>query len=166
MSQRPDRDAFFMAQAVLASTRSTCQSRAVGAVLVQDQVVRGTGYNGAPAGMPDCLEAGCDEDEHGACIRAIHAELNVILSTDAGHRRGATVYCTDLPCFRCASFLANAGIKRVVWARIFARHQKKVEKLFADSGVACDHYPLTISTTGHLALPESVMRRLGVSLDD
>lgn len=153
-----------MAQAVIASTRATCPGRLVGAVLVQDGAVRGTGYNGAPAGMPDCMEIGCDEDRNGHCIRAIHAEANVILTTDVAHRRDATVYCTDMPCFRCANLLANTGIRRVVWARIFAKHADRVAALFSAKGIALEHYALPQSATGGLLPPPQVLAALGLTL--
>lgn len=151
-----------MAQAVLVSTRASCPGRLVGAVLVQDKVIRGTGYNGAPAGLPDCLEVGCDEDANGHCIRAIHAEANALLTTDVSHRDGATIYCTDMPCFRCANMIANTGVQRVVWARIFAKHAEKVSALFAAKKIALDHVDLPQSATGGLLPPPDVLARLGL----
>ena len=150
-----------MAQAVIVSTRATCPGRLVGAVLVQDGVIRGAGYNGAASGMPDCFGVGCDEDRNGHCIRAIHAEANVLLTTDVSHRVGATVYCTDMPCFRCANLIANTQIKRVVWARIFAKHADRVQALFAARGIACDQFALPQSATGGLLPPAPVMTALG-----
>lgn len=152
-----------MAHAVLASTRGTCPGRMVGAVLVQDGVVRGTGYNGAPAGMPECVQVGCDEDRNGHCIRAMHAEANVLISTDVADRAGATIYCTDMPCFRCANLIANTAIVRVVWARPFPKHADRVAGLFAAKGIDSEHYALPRSATGALLMPEQVLAPLGLT---
>jgi dCMP deaminase len=135
----------------------------VGAVLVQDGVVRGTGYNGAPSGMPECTEVGCDEDSNGHCIRAVHAEANVLISTDVADRAGATVYCTDMPCFRCANLIANTAIARVVWARPFPKHADRVNALLAAKGITNERYELPLSPTGALLVPEPVLARLGLT---
>jgi dCMP deaminase len=168
MQERPPRaswDAYFMSKAVIAATRSTCASRMVGAVLIQDKQERGTGFNGAPADLDDCLDVGCDDaNTDGQCLRAIHAELNLILQTDRDHRKGATVYCTDQPCLRCATVLANSGIARVVYSRRFHRHTVQVEELFAAKGIRLDQFPLPVAETGALLPPAEVLATLGVSL--
>ena len=123
MMQRPDTDDYFLKIAAVVAERSTCRRRHVGAVAVKQKHILTTGYNGAPAGVPDCLELGCLRDEnnipsgtrHEIC-RAVHAEQNVIIQA-AQHGvnlEGATVYCTHTPCVLCAKMLANARIKRYV----------------------------------------------------
>ncbi len=107
---RKDWDTYFMDIAYMASTRSRCPRRHVGAVLVQGKNLMGTAYNGAPSGAPDCSEEGCmiveeyelqhkDGQEQmikkQRCIRTIHAEQNLLLFTDRIHREGSTVYVTD-----------------------------------------------------------------------
>ena len=57
--KRPSADQYFMEMAKLASSRSTCLRRHVGAVIVKDKHVLSTGYNGAPRGVSHCEEKGC-----------------------------------------------------------------------------------------------------------
>lgn len=59
MTTRKDWDTYFLDMAYMASTRSRCNRRHVGAVLVQGKKLLGAAYNGAPMGVPDCSEAGC-----------------------------------------------------------------------------------------------------------
>ena len=109
--------------AMLVSERSTCLRHHVGAIIVKDRRVITTGYNGAAAGVRDCLELGCLRNElgiksgerHEIC-RAIHAEQNAIIQA-AKHGEnieGSTIYCTHSPCIICAKMIINSGIKRIV----------------------------------------------------
>ena len=114
---------YFMKIAELASERSTCLRRKVGAVAVRDNRILATGYNGAASGAPHCLDEGCLREElgipsgerHELC-RAIHAEMNVIIqaSLHGVSLKGAELYCTHKPCFICAKMLVNAGIKTII----------------------------------------------------
>jgi len=120
---RPSWDDYFIKIAALVSERSTCLRHHVGAIIVKDRRVLTTGYNGAAAGVRDCLELGCLRNElkipsgerHEIC-RAIHAEQNAIIQ--AGKYGvdidGGTLYCTHSPCIVCAKMIINAGIKRIV----------------------------------------------------
>jgi dCMP deaminase len=120
---RPDIDEYFLKIASVVAERSTCLRHHVGAVAVKDKHILATGYNGAAAGLKDCLELGCLRDEmniesgtrHEIC-RAIHAEQNVVIQA-ALHGvslEGATIYVTHSPCVLCAKMLINAKIKRFV----------------------------------------------------
>ena len=115
---RPSWDRYFMEMAILVSTRSTCSSRQVGAVLVKDRHVIATGYNGSPPGMAHCSDpdVGCLIQD-GRCVRTIHAEQNAILQAaiHGSNTRGATIYTTHRPCDVCSRLLAGAGIVRVVY---------------------------------------------------
>jgi dCMP deaminase len=132
---RPSWDSYFMGLARQAATRSTCLRRQVGAVLVQNRSHRGSGYNGAPAGIDSCLDLGECLMRDGHCIRAVHAELNLILQTDMREREGATVYVTDFPCWRCANFLANSGIAEIVYSRPYHRDVSEVQELMQRAGI-------------------------------
>lgn len=97
------------------ATRATCPRASVGCVLVQDNRVIATGYNGAAPRRSHCTDVGCDMHE-GHCIRAIHAEINAIgqaaqygISTE-----GAVAYVTHTPCVHCQQALIAAGIRQVV----------------------------------------------------
>jgi len=123
-NQRPSWDAYFMDITFLVAKRSTCLRRAVGALVVKNKRILSTGYNGAPTGIKHCSEAGCLREElnvasgekHELC-RGIHAEQNAIIQA-AFHGvgiKGATLFCTNLPCSICAKMIINAGIKKICY---------------------------------------------------
>lgn len=119
---RPSWDQYFMGSAEVASLMSTCLHRHEGAVAVIGKRIIATGYNGAPAGLAHCDEAGCSRDavlsgQRLDICRAVHAEENVLLQCAqyGPSCRGATIYTTLQPCLGCAKSMVNAGIKRVVW---------------------------------------------------
>ncbi len=113
---RPNWDTYFVWQAVVASTRATCNRRLVGAVLVRDHRVLTTGYNGSIRSGGHCDDVGhLMRDQH--CVRTVHAEVNAVLAA-ARHgvsTDGATLYVTCYPCWACFKMLANAGIARIVY---------------------------------------------------
>ncbi|AQU05504.1 cytidine deaminase [Dehalococcoides mccartyi] len=120
---RPNVDEYFLKIAAVVAERSTCVRHHVGAVAVRDKHILSSGYNGAPAGLTDCLELGCLRDQNGIpsgtrheICRAVHAEQNVIIqaSLHGTSLEGATVYATHTPCVLCAKMLTNARIKRYV----------------------------------------------------
>ena len=110
--------------AQLASTRSTCIRRHVGAVLVKEKKILATGYNGVPSGISHCADVGCLRDEeqipsgqrHELC-RGLHAEQNAILQA-AYHGvsiQGSVLFCTNFPCVICSKMLINAGIRQIFY---------------------------------------------------
>jgi len=120
---RPSWDEYFLRIAQLVASRSTCLRRKVGALIVKDQRILATGYNGAPAGLKHCAEVGCLRDRLGIpsgerqeICRGIHAEQNALVqaATSGVDVRGATIYCTIQPCILCAKLIIGAGITRVV----------------------------------------------------
>ncbi len=122
--KRPSWEAYFMEITGLVAQRSTCRRRRVGAVLVKDKRILATGYNGAPSGLPHCLDVGCMREDnnvpsgerHELC-RGLHAEQNVIIQA-ARHGisiRGSTLYCTTRPCVICAKMIINANIANVYY---------------------------------------------------
>ena len=125
MPERMSWDEYFMAMAELASKRSTCLRRQVGAVAVIDKRVVATGYNGAPSGAPHCSETGCwrqlnnipSGERHETC-RAQHAEGNLVAQAAryGTSLSGATVYCTHQPCAICAKLMVASGIRSVCYA--------------------------------------------------
>lgn len=120
---RPSWDEYFMEMAEVAEKRSTCIRRSVGAVIVKDNRIMATGYNGVPTGIVHCGVRGCLRDQlkvpsgerHELC-RGLHAEQNAIIQ--AAHLgqsiAGGTLYCTNQPCVICAKMIINAGINRIV----------------------------------------------------
>ena len=123
-TKRPGWDEYFMEITRLVAKRSTCLRRHVGAVLVKDKMILATGYNGAPKGLPHCLDIGCLREELGVpsgerheLCRGLHAEQNAIIQA-AYHGvsiQGATLYCTNHPCIICTKMLINAGIIKVIY---------------------------------------------------
>ncbi len=132
MLSRPGWDEYFITIAKAVSARATCFRRRYGAVVTKDNVIVSTGYNGAPAGMRDCLEEGvCTRTElqipHGEryeLCHSVHAEANAIIRASADELRGATIYisgadtgsgeCLSEPCMMCKRMILNAGIAKVV----------------------------------------------------
>ena len=93
---RPDWDLYFIRIAKEVASRSTCPRAAVGAVIVKDNRILSTGYNGAPPGKPHCTDEGCIiENDH--CTRVVHAEVSAILSAmnNGASTDGATLYYWD-----------------------------------------------------------------------
>ncbi len=128
---RPSWHEYFMLIAKLVSTRSTCNSRPTGAVLVKDKQILATGYNGSMPGAPHCLGQTmpdgrpychrralqvADVDKYNYC-RASHAEANAIAQAAryGVAIKGAALYVTLQPCFVCLKLLATAQIKRVYY---------------------------------------------------
>lgn len=116
-------DEYFMKMAQLVAERSTCLSRQVGAVIVRDNHVISTGYNGAPKGARHCLDTGCirqklniPSGERLDICKAVHAEQNAIIEAayNGVSTKDASIYVTVTPCFACAKMIVNAGIKEVV----------------------------------------------------
>jgi dCMP deaminase len=113
-------DDYFMNIARVVSSRSTCERKFVGAVIVRDRTILSTGYNGSIRGMPHCTEVGhMMEDNH--CVATIHAEVNAILQAAKNGVRidDATLYVTASPCWGCFKATANAGIKRIVYGEFY-----------------------------------------------
>jgi dCMP deaminase len=123
---RPDWDSYFLTGAAWVASRADCTRSAVGAILVNARnEVRGTGYNGAPAGVPGCETASAcprgklsaaecpPESDYSNCI-ADHAERNAIRHTPPTELPGATLYVTRAPCPSCWTLIRACGIARVV----------------------------------------------------
>jgi len=93
---RPDWDLYFIRIAKEVASRSTCPRAAVGAVIVKDNKIISTGYNGVVSGRPHCEDIGCIMED-GHCQKAVHAEINAIIQ--ATHNGlaldGATLYYWD-----------------------------------------------------------------------
>jgi dCMP deaminase len=126
--RRPEWDEYFMLIAVATRQRAECIGRHVGAVLVRENRIVATGYNGTPRGFPRCNEheRGCHRCANRAqypsgaaydvCI-CVHAEQNAILqAARLGYSlEGAQCFTTLRPCFGCLKELRQAGIERIVY---------------------------------------------------
>ena len=142
---RPDWNAYFMSIARVVATRGNCLRRQVAAVIVKDERVISTGYNGTPRGVKNCYEGGCARctsnapsgKNLGECICSL-AEENAI--TQAAYHgialQGATLYCTISPCLVCARMIINAGIRCVVYEAAY-EFNRQTRRLLAEAGVKC-----------------------------
>jgi len=125
-NDRPDWDTYFLAGAAWVATRADCTRSQVGAILVNARKeVRGTGYNGAPSGVPGCLSAGacprgqlsyeeCAANTDYSNCTADHAERNAIRHSALYERFGGTLYTTRAPCPACWTLIRASFIARVV----------------------------------------------------
>ena len=131
--QRISKDEYYLGIADAVLKRSTCLRRNYGAVLVKNDEIVATGYNGSPRGEKNCCDTGyCEREAKGVpkgeryelCV-AIHAEDNAITSAGRDKANGATLYivgrnnadssyANPSPCMMCRRKIVNAGIKRVV----------------------------------------------------
>lgn len=140
--ERPSWDAYFMAMAVLISSRSACERLHVGCVLVSAGThpnrVIAAGYNGFLPGAPHCS---CVRDGHEQAT--VHAEQNAI--ADAAKRgvsvMGATVYVTHFPCINCAKILASAGVGTIKYLHDY-HNDPLVKTLLAESDIRIEHLKL------------------------
>lgn len=135
------RDRYFMSIARTVREAANCLGSQVGAVVVVDDHIVSTGYNGTPHGFPNCRDGGClrcrDRALHAAgrdsamsdpehlpgrgldrCI-CVHAEQNALLQAARFGVRieGSTLYSTLSPCFGCLKEAIQAGVRRVVYDR-------------------------------------------------
>jgi dCMP deaminase len=124
---RVDWPQYFMNIAQEVSTRSTCDRKHVGALIVRDKNILSTGYNGSIRSQPHCDDAGHDMVA-GHCVRTVHAEANAIIQAARNGVRieGADIYTTASPCWECFKLIANSGISRIFY-REFYREQKSFE---------------------------------------
>ena len=137
-AKRARKDMYYLIIAEAVATKSTCLRRCYGAVIVKDDEIISTGYNGAPRGCPNCDECGCFReligvmkgDAYNLCM-SVHAEQNAIISARRRDMIGATLYIVGInsphieaecgmhyadpsPCLLCHRMIINAGITRVV----------------------------------------------------
>jgi dCMP deaminase len=124
---RPSWDTYFVEMAELASLRSNCMKRSVGAVLVKDKRVVATGYNGTATGLVNCRSGGCVRcNSNARCgvgldhCYCLHAEENALLEAGRVRSEGSTLYCTTAPCLGCSQKIIQCGVIRVVYAKEYS----------------------------------------------
>ena len=124
---------YYLSIAAEVAKRSTCLRRQYGAVIVKNDEIVATGYNGAPRGDDNCCDVGeCWRERnnipHGEqyekCV-AVHAECNAIISASRQEMLGSTLYLAGfeglgppidnpVPCMICTRLIKNAGIEKVI----------------------------------------------------
>lgn len=138
---RVDKDTYYLDIAKAVSKRSTCLKRHYGAVIVKDDEIVATGYNGSPRGEENCCDRGTcnrlnvehNSGDYSDC-HSVHAEQNAMLSASRKEMLGATLYlagedCLEkyddienrwseikdaTPCPICARMIKNAGITKII----------------------------------------------------
>ena len=102
------------------ATRSTCDRKHVGAVIVRNKNILSTGYNGSIKGLPHCDEVG-HEMVDGHCIRTTHAEANVIVQAakNGVSIDNSEIFVTASPCYNCFKLIANSGIKLIYYRELY-----------------------------------------------
>ncbi len=124
------------------ATRTTCLRRAVGAVVVKDNRILATGYNGVPSGLAHCAEVGCLRQELGIpsgqrneICRGLHAEQNAIIQAAKYGPviEGAMIYVNTQPCVVCAKMIINAGIEEIVYQNPYP--DELSQEMLKESGI-------------------------------
>lgn len=160
---RPDWDTFFLRIAQVVATRSTCNRKQVGAVIVNSRNhMLSSGYGGSIRGQPHCIDVGCDIDAAtGGCRRTVHAETNALAqaASNGVSVEGATIYTTLSPCYACFKMLANSGITRIVFAEQYRISLAETE--IKECGITLVHLPLRIEAapTEIEALTASILKQ-------
>ena len=132
---------YFMNIAKEAATRSTCDRKHVGAVIVRDRTILSTGYNGSIRGMPHCDDVG-HLMENGHCVATIHAETNAILQAAKNGVMvdSAEIFITASPCWPCFKMLANAGIKKIFYGEFY--RDERIFDVAKRLGIELIHIPV------------------------
>ena len=133
--KRIDKNNYYLDIAESALERSTCLRRKWGAVIVKDDEIISTGYNGAPRGRKNCNDIGtCIREELNVprgeryeLCRSVHAEQNAIISAARKDMIGSTLYEVGvdaktgkyvenaMPCAMCKRFIINSGITKMIF---------------------------------------------------
>lgn len=131
---RIDKDNYYLDIAETVLERATCLRRCYGAIIVRNDEIISTGYNGAPRGRKNCVNLeyctrealGIPSGERYELCRSVHAEANAIISAARSETIGATLYMAcknpatgelisgSTSCAMCRRLIINAGISRVV----------------------------------------------------
>jgi dCMP deaminase len=141
ISPRASWDEYFMSIAQVVSTRSTCERKYVGAVIVRNRTILSTGYNGSIRGMPHCTDVGHMMDA-GHCVATIHAECNAILQAAKNGVMidGGVIYVTASPCWNCFKQCANAGLVRICYGEFY--RDERIFEVAGKIGIELVHIPL------------------------
>lgn len=142
---RPSWDTYFLKLASDVAERSNCSRRHVGAIIVKDNHIIATGYNGTPAGTRNCFEGGCHRcgtthttgEKLDECL-CVHAEQNAICQAAKYGNAidGGTIYVTCSPCLTCLKLIINSGIKKVVFGEWYKEFTEQEKELIREAGIS------------------------------
>lgn len=149
---RPSWDEYFLEIARVISKRSTCLRRHYGSIIVKDNIIVSTGFNGSARGEANCIETGeCIRqilnvpkgERYELCV-AVHAEQNAIINGDPVKMKQATIYIVGLnldgtyasgePCLMCMRMIKNAMLSKIIYLDHHGNKQELAEPLF-DLGI-------------------------------
>ncbi|KAJ1652227.1 Deoxycytidine monophosphate (dCMP) deaminase [Dispira simplex] len=156
---RPSWDTYFMLLSELASHRSNCMKRRVGCILVKDNRIIATGYNGCPRGITNCIDGGCPRcNEATPCGKSLdhclclHAEENALLEAGRARVEGygrCILYCNTCPCLGCAKKIVQVGVQEVVYSQAYGMDELSA-RLFQEAGIILrQHFPPHIKLDIH-----------------
>jgi len=135
-------DKVFLNIAEEISSASKCVSKKVGSVIVKDGRILSSGYNGTPAGYPNCSDHwnGQWTEHHHEWSKEyeIHAEMNAIIwaARKGISIEGATIYATLQPCSQCTKNIIASGIKKIVYRKAYEHNNNKIlEQFIKDNNV-------------------------------
>ncbi len=116
--------------------RGTCDRKRVGCVLVVENRIVSSGYNGSVPGAEHCDDVGHDMLD-GHCVRTTHAEVNAVAQAArfGVATRGATLYTNTYPCWPCFKVLAGAGVSRIFYDDAY-RIDPRVEDAAITAGIS------------------------------
>ena len=167
---RIDKTNYYLDIAQTVSERSTCLRRHYGAIIVQNDEIVSTGYNGAPRGRKNCIDLGyCTREamnipsgERYELCRSVHAEANAIISASRREVLGATLYmvCVNpktrtllagsTSCSMCRRLIINAGISQLVIREVNKDYQSPFMEAYVEEvrkleehfdGLQMEHVP-------------------------
>lgn len=140
---RPSWDESFMFSALWSAARSSCLYLQTGAVIVKDKRIIASGYNGAPPGIENCIDAGCRKDKEkvdfndkgkGVC-RGVHAEINAISQISRWDLKDTSLYTLFYPCSQCAKAIVGSELKEVVYSMVYKEPDSLTKELFGQAGI-------------------------------
>jgi dCMP deaminase len=132
------------------ASRSSCDRAQVGAVIVSENRVVSTGYNGPATGYPADTEYGCrawcpraqgapnPSEGYGFQCPSIHAEANALLYASRADCEQATLYVTHAPCADCAKLISNSGVARVIILQPIEQHRPDPVSYLKSCGIAVE----------------------------
>lgn len=140
----------WMKIAQVVADESKCISHHVGAVIVKNDRIVSTGYNGTPSKQPNCCDVNKElapsfqewtsddakvQHHDWSLHHEIHAEMNALLYSSPSDRIGGTLYCTLQPCYTCSLLLAGSGVKRVIYEKAYHRTPEAAEEVLRNAGI-------------------------------
>lgn len=158
VKDRISKDEYYLQIAKTVALRSTCLRRKYGAIVVRNDIIVSSGYNGAPRGQINCCDIGvCKREQlcipHGEryeLCRSVHAEQNAVIAAGYEKTYGATLYLAgidahmeqliDAPdcCMMCKRVVINSGIERVIFLNGDGTHRTALTSEWVHGGNMCD----------------------------